>query len=104
MANEIFVDTSGFYAIVVKADDQHHAARRILRDAQRRKRQFITTDYILDETATLLKARSLKHLLTPFLSTLDASPSISRRVDRLGALPRGQEVLPEAWRPKMVIH
>lgn len=73
MANEIFVDTSGFYAILVKGDDRHAAAQRILRDARRRKRGFVSSDYVLDETATLLKARGLAHLLGPFFANLDAS-------------------------------
>jgi predicted nucleic acid-binding protein len=73
MANEIFVDTSGFYALLVKADDRHAEASRILRDARRRKRRFVTTDYVLDETATLLKARRLAHLLGPFFDKVLAS-------------------------------
>ncbi len=73
MANEIFVDTSGFYAMLVKGDDKHAAAQRILRDARRRKRGFVTTDYVLDEAATLLKARGFVHLLGPLFDVLDAS-------------------------------
>jgi predicted nucleic acid-binding protein len=73
MANEIFVDTSGFYAMLVKGDDRHSAAQRVLREARRAKRRFVTTDYILDETATLLKARGLARLLPPLFERLDAS-------------------------------
>jgi len=73
MANEIFVDTSGFYALVVKDDDKHAAAQRAMRDARRRKRLFVTTDYVLDETATLLKARGFVHLLRPMFEIMDAS-------------------------------
>jgi predicted nucleic acid-binding protein len=73
MANEIFVDTSGYYAMLVKGDEKHAAARRILRDARRRKRGFVTTDYVLDETATLLKARRLFHLIAPLFDYLDSS-------------------------------
>lgn len=73
MANEIYVDTSGFYAMLVRSDDKHAAVLRILKEARRRKRNFITSDYVLDETATLLKARGLAHLLEPFFSKLDES-------------------------------
>ena len=73
MAYEIFVDTSGFYAMLVRSDDKHAAVQRVLRDARRRKRAFVTTDYVLDETATLLKARGLTHLLEPFFEKLDES-------------------------------
>lgn len=73
MAAEIFVDTSGFYAMLVRDDDGHGAAKRVLREARRRKRGFVTTDYVLDETATLLKARGLVHLVAPFFDSLDSS-------------------------------
>jgi len=73
MANEIFIDTSGFYAMLVRGDDKHAAAKRVLREARRRKRGFVTTDYVLDETATLLKARSLVHLVEPLFEKLDES-------------------------------
>lgn len=76
MANEVFVDTSGFYAMLVKGDDQHAAVQRILREARRRKRGFVTTDYVLDETATLLKGRGRVHLLAPFFDKLDASRAL----------------------------
>lgn len=57
MARELFVDTSGFYALLVKRDAGHPAARKILRRAAQGRRRLVTTDYVLDETATLLKAR-----------------------------------------------
>jgi predicted nucleic acid-binding protein len=73
MANEIFVDTSGFYALLIKADDRHIGAVRILREARRRKRRFVTSDHVLDETATLLKARGYAHLLHAFFDSLRTS-------------------------------
>lgn len=73
MANEIFVDTSGFYALVITSDDRHTTAERVLRDARRRKRGFVTTDYVLDETATLLKARGFAHRLGSFFDSIQAS-------------------------------
>lgn len=76
MANEIFVDTSGFYALLVHGDDKHAAAKRVLREASRRKRGLVTTDYVIDETATLVKARGLGHLLGAFFEKLDESRAI----------------------------
>jgi len=73
MASEIFADSSGFYAILVKEDDRHRAALRVLRESRRRKRGFITTDYVLDETATLLKARGFTHLLEKFFEIVESS-------------------------------
>ena len=73
MALDVFVDTSGFYALLVRRDDRHEAASRFLREQARRKRRFVTTDYVLDETATLLKARGHGHLLAAFFDTVLSS-------------------------------
>ncbi len=75
MANELFVDTSGYYSILANDDDAHAKAKRVIGDAKKRKRILVTTDYVLDETATLLKARGLTHLIGAFFSTLDESRS-----------------------------
>jgi predicted nucleic acid-binding protein len=73
MADEIFADTSGFYSLLVARDDRHDNADKILRRAAEEKRRFLTTDYVLDETATLLKARGLGHLVRDLFETVIAS-------------------------------
>ncbi len=70
---ETFVDTSGFYALLVKGDRMHERASAILGRAARSSGRFVTTDYILDETATLLKARGHGHLAESFFETVFAS-------------------------------
>ena len=67
MAREVFVDTSGFYALLVKKDDMHKRAAEHLHQAERRRAAFVTTDYVLDETVTLLCARGHGHLVQPLL-------------------------------------
>ena len=73
MTSDVFVDTSGFYALLVRRDDRHQQASRILREAAGSKVRFVTTDYVLDETATLLKACGLGHLVPVLLDTVFAS-------------------------------
>jgi predicted nucleic acid-binding protein len=73
MANEIFIDTSGFFAMLASDDDRHSAAAKVIARAQKRKRRFVTTDYVLDETATLLQARRKAHLISPLFERLDHS-------------------------------
>ncbi len=63
MKRERFIDTSGFYAILARHDSKHAKARAILRDAAKKKSTFVTTDYVIDETATLLHAKALSHIL-----------------------------------------
>ena len=50
----IFVDTGAWFASVVPSDRDHAAATRWL---SQNTQPLITTDYIVDETPTLLKAR-----------------------------------------------
>jgi hypothetical protein len=69
MARETFIDTSGFYALLVKRDDMHKKAAQVLGDAAKRRARFVTTDYVLDETVTLLCARGQAHLVAPFMDT-----------------------------------
>jgi len=57
MAREILADTSGLYALLVAADDCHGAACALLKSAAAQATRFVLTDYVLDETATLLRAR-----------------------------------------------
>jgi predicted nucleic acid-binding protein len=49
----IFVDTSAWFAAQVPSDPHHRAVQGALQGAVR----LVTTDYRLDETLTLLKAR-----------------------------------------------
>jgi predicted nucleic acid-binding protein len=73
MASEIFIETSGFFAMLSSDDDRHAAAAKIVAAARKSKRSFVTTDYVLDETATLLKARRKNHLIAKLFERLDQS-------------------------------
>jgi hypothetical protein len=57
------VDTSDFYALLVRGDRMHARSKMILADAAGSGRRFVTTDYVREETVTLLKARGLGHLV-----------------------------------------
>lgn len=71
MAGELFLDTSGFYALLVHSDDGHRRAAAEMAEAASTGVRLATTDYVLDETATLLRVRGFSHLLKPFFDTLD---------------------------------
>ena len=70
---ETFVDTSGFYALLVRRDRWHARAAAVMARQARRRGRFVTTDYVLDESAMLLKARGHGHLLEALFETVDAS-------------------------------
>jgi predicted nucleic acid-binding protein len=73
MAAEIFIDTSGFYALLVRGDDRHDRARLAMRKAAKKNRRFVTTDYVLDETATLLMARGASTVIPALFESVSAS-------------------------------
>ncbi len=52
--NETFVDTGAWFALFVPTDPNHDAA---IRWYGRNRQTLLTTDYIVDETLTLLRAR-----------------------------------------------
>ncbi|MFQ5686472.1 MAG: type II toxin-antitoxin system VapC family toxin [Candidatus Scalindua sp.] len=63
MANNMFLDTSGLFAFLVKNDEKHKKASTIIRKSVKNGMHLITTDYIIDETATLLKARGFTQII-----------------------------------------
>ena len=75
MKAEVFIDTSAFYALLIKQDEAHERVVSYMDQAARSRQRFVTTDYVLDETATLLKARGLGHLAVEFLSRVQSSRS-----------------------------
>ena len=76
MANETFVDTSGFYSLLVHKDSMHTAAADYMARAARSQDRFVTTDYVLDEAVTLLKARGHGELIAPLFDAIDNSSAM----------------------------
>ncbi len=73
MAAEVFIDTGGFFALLSAEDGAHKACTEFLARAAKARRRFVTTDYVLDETATLLKVRGLGRALSPFFDLVFSS-------------------------------
>jgi uncharacterized protein len=73
MTGKIFIDTSGFFALLAKRDNMHVKAAEVFKVAREQNARFVTTDYVLDETATLLRARSLGSLVPRFFEIVMAS-------------------------------
>jgi predicted nucleic acid-binding protein len=78
MASErLFIDTGGFFALFSADDPAHQKASALMEQAGRVHRCAVTTDYVLDETATLLRARGLTKYLKEFLRMTEASQALS---------------------------
>lgn len=76
MDSEIFIDTGGFYSMLVSRDRMHRRFRDFMTQAIRGRRKFVTTDYVLDETATLLRARGFDRLTLDLFESVESSLAI----------------------------
>ena len=75
MANDIFFDTSGFFALVDERDPVHDKAVAWIA-AQRKKIRPVSTEWVVGETCTLLVARKRPHLVARFLDYVESSAAL----------------------------
>jgi predicted nucleic acid-binding protein len=73
---EVFVDTSGLYALVDKSDAHHRQAREVVEKLLRAGRRLVVTDYIVTETVNLANARSGSHVAVRVLDLVEQSAGI----------------------------
>jgi predicted nucleic acid-binding protein len=73
----IFVDTSAWYALETEDEINHQQARKILSEiANGDHGVAITTDYVLDETLTLLQSRRDLSAALGFIEKIRKSKSV----------------------------
>jgi predicted nucleic acid-binding protein len=72
-AIDVLVDTAGFLALWDAADEQHERAVRLQAELATGGRRFLTTDYLVDETVTLLLVRHSHAAAADFLQTITTS-------------------------------
>lgn len=70
----IFVDTGAWYAAMVRKDQDHEAAKLFL---QGNTSLLITSDYVMDETVTLLLSRVGHSYAVKFLDMLQTSQNVT---------------------------
>ena len=75
-AAEVFMDTAGFLALWDAGDRHHAAALRLQEDLVSKRRHFLTTEYVTDETITLLLARHSHRAAMDFLDTIERSEAL----------------------------
>lgn len=75
-AHEVLVDTAGFLALWDAGDEYHQRALRLQAELVRKHRQFVTTEYVVDETVSLLLARHSHAAAVDFLDTIEGSESV----------------------------
>jgi uncharacterized protein len=75
-AAEVFVDSAGFLALWDAGDEHHRAALRLQEELVRKHRYFVTTEYVADETVTLLLVRHSHRAAGDFLDALERSEAL----------------------------
>jgi predicted nucleic acid-binding protein len=80
---DVFVDTSGLYALVDRKDSHHVAAREAVGRIVRTGRRLVVTDYIVSEAVTLAKVRGGSHVAVRVLDLIEQSAGI--RLEWVGA-------------------
>ncbi len=73
---EVFMDSAGFLALWDAGDEHHRAAERLQAELARKGRRFVTTDYVADETVTLLLVRHSHSAAVDFLDTVARSEAL----------------------------
>lgn len=78
---KVFLDTCALAALSSTEDDLHLAAKTVYASLHRNSYQLYTSDYILDETYTLLAARRGHHKAVAFMDGFEGSGVELLRVD-----------------------
>jgi len=81
-SREVFLDTSGLYALVDRKDAHHPGARTIVERLIRGNRRLVATDYVLAETVNLANARSGTRVAGRVLDLIEQSSGI--RIEWIG--------------------
>ena len=87
---KIFIDTSGFKAFIDPKDDFYAMAARMMVNFQLSKPYFVTSNYVIDETATLIRSRCKKEIFLNFKEYL-----INSRILHINRVTHQDEA--EAW-------
>lgn len=74
--NLCFVDTSFFKAIIDPKDDFYQEGKEILNKLQREKITLVTSNYVLDESFTLIRKRCGQGMVDKFRKDLSKSAMV----------------------------
>ncbi len=75
-AADVFFDTAGFLALWDASDEHHAPALRLQERLRRARRRFLTSEYVADETVTLLLVRHSHRAAADFLTTIQESEAL----------------------------
>jgi predicted nucleic acid-binding protein len=77
MSTDVFVDTAAWRAIVDRRDAKHTVAGTEMKRLIEEGRVLVTSDYVIDEACTLIRARVGMHAALRFLDLLDRTRAMT---------------------------
>jgi predicted nucleic acid-binding protein len=75
-ATDVFMDSAGFLALWDAGDQHHLSAVKLQEELVRKRRRFLTTEYVVDETITLLLVRHSHGAAVDFLDTIERTETL----------------------------
>jgi hypothetical protein len=75
-AIDVFMDSAGLLALWDASDEHHLAAGRLQEALASKRRRFVTSEYVVDETTTLLLMRHSHTAAVDFLDTVERSKAL----------------------------
>jgi uncharacterized protein len=76
MARSVFVDSWGWYSLINRRDVHHGAIRALVQGLIRDGVRLVSTDYVLDESCTLVKARAGSDAALRLLDMLNGTAAL----------------------------
>jgi predicted nucleic acid-binding protein len=73
----VFIDTMGWACLLDRREAKHGEAARLLAEWGQMRRSLVTTDHVVDETATLLMARRAGGVLGEFFELIGHSAALT---------------------------
>jgi len=73
----VFIDTAGWACLLDRRQAKHGGAVRLMAECAQLRRPLVTTDYVVDETATLLVARRAGGVLGEFFELIGRSSALT---------------------------
>jgi predicted nucleic acid-binding protein len=78
----VFVDTMGWFSLLDTMDEWHADAKALMQTLKQSRTPLMTTDYVIDETATLLKIRRAGRAIHGLFTMLETSLALTlTRID-----------------------
>lgn len=76
MTRSVFIDTWGWYALIDRRDPEHTRTAALVRNLVQEGVRLVSSDYVIDESCTLAKARAGSKAATRLLDLVEGTRAL----------------------------